>query len=96
MSLSDKVIECVQKPKQTALFNKLGSQSDRAAPGWALATHPGSFNATSESSTAPGCSALRMGTDSQECCATLRAFDFDLVLRQVLLQDMVMSVFGQI
>ena len=31
--------------------------------------HPGSFSAISESST--GCSPLRMGLDSQECCATL-------------------------
>ena len=34
--------------------------------------HPGSFSATSESLTASGCSPLRIGMDSQECCATLR------------------------
>ena len=33
--------------------------------------HPGSFSAISESSTASGCSPLRMGLDSKECCATL-------------------------
>ena len=37
--------------------------------------HPGSFNATSESSTASVCSPFRMGLDSQEYCATLRAFN---------------------
>ena len=31
-----------------------------------LVTHPGSFCATSESSTASGCSPLSMGVDSQE------------------------------
>ena len=37
--------------------------------------HTGSFSATSESSTASGCSPLRMGSDSQEWCATLHAFN---------------------
>ena len=30
--------------------------------------HPGSFSATSEYSTASGCSPLIMGLDSQVCC----------------------------
>ena len=38
-------------------------------------THPGLFSATSESLAAFGCSPLRMGSDSQERCATLRAFN---------------------
>ena len=37
--------------------------------------HLGSFSATSESSTTSGCSPLRMGLDSKEWCATLRAFN---------------------
>ena len=40
----------------------------------ALAMHQGSFSVTSESSTVSGCSPLRMGFDSQEWYATLRAF----------------------
>ena len=55
-------------------FSKPGSQYDRAVVGRALATHPGSFSATSESSTASGCSPLRTGVDSQERCAASRAF----------------------
>ena len=70
--------------KQTALVNKPGSQSDRAAVGCALATHPGSFNATSESSVVSGCSPLIMGEDSHERCATLRAYHS--IMMQLLLQ----------
>ena len=40
-----------------------------------MATQPGSFRATSESWTALGCSPLKLGADSQERCATLRAFN---------------------
>ena len=36
--------------------------------------HLGSFSATWESSTASGCSPLRMGVDSQERCAASHAF----------------------
>ena len=43
--------------------------------GCALATHPGSFSATLESSIVSGSSPLRMGTDSHEGSATLRAYD---------------------
>ena len=43
--------------------------------GCALATHPGSFSATSESSIVSGCSPLKMGADSLEGCAILRAYD---------------------
>ena len=50
-------------------------ESDSAAVGWALTMHPGLFSAILESSTASGCSTLRMGLDSQECCATLHAFN---------------------
>ena len=39
--------------------------------GCALATHPGLFSATSESSIVPGCSPFRMGADSYERCSTL-------------------------
>ena len=53
------------KPRK---FRRPGSQYDRAVVGWALAEHPGSFSATSESSTASGCSPLRIGVDSQERC----------------------------
>ena len=49
-------------------ISKPGSQYDRAVIGLALATHPGSISATSESSTS-GCSPLRMSVDSQERCA---------------------------
>ena len=55
-------------------LSKPGSQFDRAVVGLALATHPGSFSTTSESSTALGCSALRMGVDLQERCAASHAF----------------------
>ena len=55
--------------------------------------HPGSLSATSESLTASGCSPLRMGVDSQERCAASHAFWFDIVVRQLLLQERVMSVF---
>ena len=58
-------------------------------------THPGSFSANSESSTASGCSPLRMG-DSQELCAVSHAFGSTSLLRQLLLQERVMSVFGRI
>ena len=59
-------------------------------------THPGSFSANSESSTASGCSPLRMGVDSQELCAVSHAFGSTSLLRQLLLQERVMSVFGRI
>ena len=36
--------------------------------------HPGSFSATSKSSTASGCSPLRVGKNSQERCAASHAF----------------------
>ena len=39
--------------------------------GCALATHLGSFSATSESSIVSGCSPLRMGADSHGRCATI-------------------------
>ena len=55
-------------------FSKPGSQYDRAVVGWTLATHLGSFSATSESSTAAGFSPLRMGVDSQERCVASHAF----------------------
>ena len=73
MSLSDEAIECVQKLNKPRLFSKPGSQSDRAAVGCALATHLGSFSATSEYLIVSGCSPLRMDVDSHERCATLRA-----------------------
>ena len=59
------------KPRK---FSKPEFQYDRAIVGWALATHPGLFSATSESWTASGCSPLRMGMDSQESCAASHAF----------------------
>ena len=37
--------------------------------------HPGSFSATSESLTASCCSPLRMCSNSEEWCGTLRAFN---------------------
>ena len=52
--------------------------------------HPGSFNATWESSTASGCYPLRMGVDSQERCAASHVW-FDLVMWQLLLQERVVS-----
>ena len=73
MSLFDEAIKCVQKPNKPRKVSKPGSQCDRAVVGWALTTHPGSFSATSESSTASGCSLLRKGIDSQEHCATSHA-----------------------
>ena len=54
--------------------SKPGSQYDRAVVGCALVTHPGSFSATSESSTASGCSPLSMGVDSKARCAASHAF----------------------
>ena len=59
------------KPRK---FSKPGSQYNRAVVGWALGRHTRSFSATLESSTAPGCSPLRMGVDSQERCAASHAF----------------------
>ena len=47
-------------------FSMSRSQNDRAVVGRALAMHPGSFSSTWESSTASGCSPLRMGVDYQE------------------------------
>ena len=58
--------------------------------------HPGSFSANSESLTASGWSPLRMGVDSQELCAASHAFGSTSLLRQLLLQERVMSVFGRI
>ena len=46
--------------------------------------------------TVSGCSPLRMDMDSQERCAASDIFCFDLVMRQLLLQERVMSVFGRI
>ena len=43
LSLSGEAIECVPKLNKPRLFSKPGSQSDRAAVGCALATHPKSF-----------------------------------------------------
>ena len=62
-----------------AKFSKPESQYDRAIVGWALATYPGSFSATSESSTASGYSPLRIGVDSQERCAASHAFGSTLL-----------------
>ena len=59
------------KPRK---FSMCGSQYDRAVVGRALAMHPGSFSATCESSTASGCSPLRMGSDSQERFAASHTF----------------------
>ena len=70
MSLSDEATECVQKLNKPRYFSKFGSKSNRAAVGCALATHPGLFSATLESSIVSGCSPLRMGADSHEHCAT--------------------------
>ena len=55
-------------------FSKPRSQYDRAVVRWALATNPGSFSATSESSTTSGCSPLSMDVDSQEHYAASHAF----------------------
>ena len=57
--------------------------------------HPGPLSATLESLTASGCSPLRMGAVSQERCATSHAFWFDILMRQLLLQERVMSVFDE-
>ena len=55
--------------------------------GCALATHPRSFSATSESSIVSGCSPLRMGADSYERYATLLAYDstsyYDVIIAAV-------------
>ena len=54
--------------------NKPGSQRDRAAVACALATHPGSFIATSESSVVSGCSPFKINADLHERCATFGAY----------------------
>ena len=62
--------------KQTALVCLVSQDLNPIEQLWdALATHPGSFSATSESSIVSGCSPLRMGADSHDRCATLRAYD---------------------
>ena len=81
------------KPRE---FSKPGSQYDRAVVGRALATHPGSFSAASGPSTPSGCSPLRMGVDSQTCLCSVTCTWFDLLTRQLLLQERVKSAFGRI
>ena len=58
-------------------------------------THVGSFSATSESSTASGCSPLRMGMGSRERCVKI-VLSHAFGSRQLLLQERVVSVFGRI
>ena len=74
MSISDEAIKCVQSQNKPCKLRKAGSQFDRAVVGWVLAKHRWSFSTTSESSTASGCSPLRMGVDFQDRCAALHAF----------------------
>ena len=57
--------------------------------------HPGSFSATSESWKASGCSPLRIGIGFPRTSCGVTCFSFDLVMRQLLLQERVMSVLDE-
>ena len=56
----------------------------------------GIISATSESSTTSGCSPLRMDVDSKKNVVRRHIILVDLVMRQLLLQEKVMSAFGRL
>ena len=76
-------------------FSKPGTQSERAAVGClvALATHPGSFNAAFECSTASGFLSIKNSNRRRfpRMLCDVACIRFDLVMMQLLLQEMVMS-----